>query len=369
MRFVPAITLLAAALALPARLDGQTAPRPTMSIEEYDPRSTLVVPANPRIRSKYPFIDVHGHQALDPSPADLETLIREMDSLNMRVMVNLSGRQGAALAGGIKAWSRFPGRMVFFANLNFTGIDDPAWGARAAAQLERDVRETGAVGLKLFKNFGMDLKDGSGRRVPTDDPRLDPVWKKAGELGIPVLIHTAEPPSFFDPVDRHNERWLELTQFPNRARPADRYPSFNAMLAEQHNVFRRHPGTQFIAAHLDWLGADLGRLGRLLDSLPNVSTELGAVIYELGRQPRAAREFLTRYQDRVMMGKDIYEASEYHVYFRILETADEYFDYYRKRHAFWKMYGLELPDSVLKKIYYKNALRIIRGIPGQGFPE
>ena len=141
------------------------------------------------------------------------------------------------------------------------------------------------------------------------------------------------------------------------------------MIGEQHNVFRKHAGTQFIAAHLDWLGHDLGHLGRVLDSFPNVTTELGAVLYELGRQPRAARAFLIKYQDRVMMGKDIYEASEYPVYFRVLETADEYFDYYRKRHAFWKMYGLELPDEVLQKIYYKNALRVIRGIPREGFPD
>jgi predicted TIM-barrel fold metal-dependent hydrolase len=273
------------------------------------------------------------------------------------------------LAAAVKAYARYPGRVVLFANLNFAGLDDPAWGARAAAQLEQDVRQSGAVGLKIFKNLGMDLNDGRGQRVRTDDPRLDPVWRKAGELGIPVLIHTAEPPAFFDPIDKYNERWLELTQFPGRARPPERYPPFDSLMTEQHRVFKRHPGTQFIAAHLDWMGADLGRLGRLLDSLPNVFTEVGAVIYELGRQPRAARDFLIKYQDRVMMGKDIYAAEEYPVYFRIFETADEYFDYYRKRHAFWKMYGLDLPDPVLKKIYYQNALRVIRGIPREGFPD
>ena len=357
--------LLIAALPDPAGAQS----KPPMTFEEYEPRSTLVVPAHPKTRSKFPFIDVHGHQPLNPSPAALDQLIREMDELNMRVMVNLSGRQGDALAAGVRTYARHPGRVVTFANLNFSGIDEAGWGDRAAAQLERDVKEGGAVGLKIFKPLGMDLKDGSGKRVPTDDARLDPVWKKAGDLGIPVLIHTAEPPAFFTPIDKYNERWLELTQFPSRARPPEQYPPFDSLLAEQHRVFRKHRNTRFIAAHLDWLGADLGRLGRLLDSLPNVYTEVAAVLYELGRQPRAARDFLIHYQDRVMMGKDIYEPSEYHTYFRVFETADEYFDYYRKRHAFWKMYGLDLPDEVLKKIYYKNALKVIPGISKAGFPQ
>ncbi len=338
-----------------------SAQRPTLSIEEYDPRSTLVVPAHPKLRAKFPFIDVHGHQSRTPNPDSLDKLVREMDAMNMRVMVNLSGGTGDALARGIRSYGRYPGRFVAFANIDFRGIDDPGWSERTAAQLEQDVR-SGAVGLKIFKNLGMDLRDAKGR-VPTDDPRLDPVWKKAGDLNIPVLIHTGEPPAFFDPVDRYNERWLELTQFPGRARPADRYPSFDSLLAEQHRMFRKHPTTRFIAAHLDWLGADLARLGRVLDSMPNVYTEIGAVLYELGRQPRFGREFLVKYQDRVMMGKDIYAASEYPYYFRVLETADEYFDYYRKRHAFWKMYGLDLPDAVLRKLYHDNAMKVIPGIP------
>lgn len=341
-----------------------------MTIEEYDPKSTLVVPAHPKTRAKFPFIDVHGHQPIGIDAARLDRLIGEMDAMNLRVMVNLSGSQGERLANGVRfVTARHPGRMVVFANLNFSGLDESGWGKRAAAQLERDVKQGGAVGLKIFKNLGMDLKDGSGGRVRTDDPRLDPVWAKAGELNIPVLIHTAEPPAFFEPLDRNNERWLELTQFPGRARPADRYPPFDSLLADQHRMFRKHPKTRFIAAHLDWLGADLGRLGRLLDSMPNMYTELGAVLYELGRQPRFAREFFLKYQDRVMMGKDAYAAEEYPVYFRVLETADEYFDYYRKRHAFWQMYGLDLPDEVLKKVYYKNALRVIPGIPRAGFPD
>jgi len=213
----------------------------------------------------------------------------------------------------------------------------------------------------------MTVVDASGKRVPVDDPRIDPVWDKCGELGIPVLIHTAEPRSFFEPQDVHNERWLELKQFPQRARPPDKFPPFEQLLTEQHHMFAKHPKTKFIDAHLGWLGGDLARLGQLFDRLPNVYTEIGAVLAELGRQPRFARQWFLKYGDRVMFGKDTWAADEYLVYFRVLETDDEYFDYYRKRHAFWKMYGLALPDDVLRKIYYENALKVIPGIDPKPF--
>jgi predicted TIM-barrel fold metal-dependent hydrolase len=340
-----------------------------MTIEDYEPRSTLVVPAHPVSRAKYPFIDVHSHHRLDLSAGDVDRLTEAMDSLNLAVMVNLSGRQGERLALGIQAFKgRHPSRFVLFANLNFESVDDPDYGVRAAAALERDVR-AGAQGLKIFKNFGMTLKDAEGRRIRVDDPRFDPIWETCAELGIPVLIHTAEPQSFFEPHDRFNERWLELKQFPNRARQADRYPPWETLIGEQHHLFAKHPNTTFIAAHLGWLGGDLARLGRLMDSLPNVYAEIGAVLAELGRQPRFARQWFVEYQDRVLFGKDAWTPDEYPVYFRTLETADEYFDYYRKRHAFWKLYGLDLPDEVLKKLYYQNALRIIPGIDRTLFPD
>ncbi|HVE79635.1 MAG TPA: amidohydrolase family protein [Gemmatimonadaceae bacterium] len=364
---LPAVPACAQDRAAEARNNAQERPAPQseMSFEEYDPRSTLVVPKHPVARAKYPFIDVHNHQfrAAQMTAADVDSLVAAMDRLNMAVMVNLSGGSGDRLAQGVRALKgRYPKRFVVFANLDYANIDDPEWGARAAAQLERDVRQGGAQGLKIYKQHGLELKDGRGRRIPTDDPRFDPVWRKAGELGIPVLIHTGEPSEFFQPQDRHNERWLELKQFPGRARPPDRYPSWEQVMSEQHRAFARHRNTRFIAAHLDWMGSDLARLGRLLDTLPNVSTEIGAVLAEFGRQPRFAREWFIKYQDRVMFGKDVWAEEEYPYYFRTLETADEYFDYYRKRHAFWKLYGLDLPDSVLRKLYYENAMKVIPGI-------
>ncbi len=344
---------------------------PQMSVEEYEPRSTLVVPENPVIRAKYPFVDVHAHQrrAAIGDPGRVAELVEEMDKMNMAVMVNLSGGSGERLEAAVKNMNeRYPGRFVQFANIDFGSIDDPQFGEKAAAQLDIDVRN-GAQGLKIFKNLGMFVYYANGERVKTDDPRLDPIWEKCAELGIPVLIHTGEPSPFYEPHDRYNERWLELKQFPNRKRPPDQFPSWETQMAEQHNLFRKHTETIFINAHLGWLGNNLDRLGELMDELPNMYTELGAVLAELGRQPKHARAFLIEHQDRVLMGKDSWNPEEYHVYFRTFETGDEYFNYYRKRHAHWKMYGLDLPDETLKHIYYKNALRIIPGLDHSLFPD
>ncbi len=361
-------------LLLPLALWGQRERErevPPMTIVEYNPKSTLKVPEHPTTRAKFPFIDVHNHQnrTLEGGGLGLDKLVSEMDALNMRIMVNLSGGFGERLAQTIKGMNKLhPGRFVVFANLDFRGMNAPDYPDKVAAQLEADIK-AGAQGLKFFKNLGMDLKDETGKRVPVDDPRLDKALALCGKYNIPILIHTAEPRPFFDPIDKYNERWLELQQFPSRARPADKYPSWEQLMKEQANMFAKHPKVKFINAHMGWLAGDLAELGRQLDKYPNVSVEIGAILAELGRQPRFAREWFIKYQDRVLFGKDIYEPSEYHVYFRVLETADEYFDYYRKRHAFWKMYGMNLPDDVLKKLYYKNALKLIPGLDASKFPK
>ena len=341
----------------------------TMSIEEYTPKSTLVVPQHPVMRAKYPFIDVHNHQNGGMAKDKLDKLVSDMDRINLRVMVNLSGGYGDKLKQAVDNMKgHYKDHFVVFANIDFKDLDDPGYSKRAAAQLEQDVKN-GAQGLKIFKNFGMDLKDTKGQRVHVDDPRFDAIFETCARLKIPVLIHTAEPASFFQPMDKNNERWLELKTHPGRARPPEKFPSFETLMTEQHTMFARHPNTTFIDAHLGWYGGNLAELGRLLDRLPNVNTEIGAVLYDLGRQPRYAREFMIKYQDRLLFGKDTWNVDEYPTYFRVLETADEYFDYYRKYHAFWQMYGLDLPDEVLRKLYFKNALRIVPGIDASAFPK
>lgn len=361
-------------LFLPAVLLAQPEyPRPSkdavLSFEDYDPKPGLVVPQHPVTRAKYPFIDVHNHQRGNMPKEALDKLVKDMDGLNLQVMVNLSGGYGDRLKQTVATMKgAYPKRFVVFANLDFEDLEEPGYADRAARQLEQDIKN-GAQGLKFFKNFGMDLREKSGTRIKIDDPRFDKAFEVCAKYKVPVLIHTAEPRQFFQPWDKNNERWLELKQFPSRYRPPDKYPTWETLMGELYTRVGRHPKTTFINAHLGWLGGDLGELGRLMDKHPNMLAEIGAILAELGRQPRFARAWFTKYQDRVLFGKDTWAPVEYHTYFRVLETADEYFDYYRKRHAFWKMYGMELPDEVLKKLYYKNALRIIPGLDASAFPK
>jgi len=290
-------------------------------------------------------------------------------------MINLSGSGVAAFAGNqnlmditlnkslenIKKQG-FSNRFGVFVNIDFNKIDDKDF-AKNNVQIIKDAVEKGVIGLKVYKNLGLDLKDKSGERVRVDDKRLNPIWEVCGELNIPVLIHSGEPSPFFEHIDKYNERFLHARQKPQSFRNSDEYPSFDEVMQEQYNMFENNPNTTFINAHLGWYGNDLDKMSAQLDSLPNVYTEIGAVIAELGRQPIRARRFFVEHQDRILFGKDTYKKSEFNVYFRILETSDEYFDYYRKRHAHWKMYGLNLPDSILKKLYYKNAIKLFPNIP------
>ncbi|MDG1969171.1 MAG: amidohydrolase family protein [Flavobacteriaceae bacterium] len=328
-----------------------------MDIEEYSPKSTLIVPETTIKRAKFPFIDVHNHQ-FDMPLKDLSKLTAEMDSLNMAFMINLSGFRGLYLQQSLKnVKENAPTRFGLFVNIDFETIDEADFASEQVALIDQAVQD-GVMGLKVYKSLGLTDRDKNGTRIAVNDPRLDPIWKACGDNNIPVLIHSGEPASFWHPKDKFNERWLELRQKPNRYRDPETNPSFEEVLAEQHDIFRKHPNTTFINAHLGWMGNDLDRLGAHLDTYPNVVTEIGAVLAELGRQPKRARQFFIDYQDRILFGKDSYRVSEYYTYFRVLETDDEYFDYYRKRHAHWKMYGLALPDSILKKLYYKNALRL-----------
>jgi predicted TIM-barrel fold metal-dependent hydrolase len=337
-----------------------------MDIEEYSPKSTLILPEHTVKQSKYPFIDVHNHQ-FDMPIKNLPKLVSEMDSLNMAFMINLSGFRGLYLRKSLENIKKnAPTRFGLFLNIDFEDIDAKFFSETQVALIDSAVK-AGVMGLKVYKSLGLTSKDNKGARIAINDIRLDPIWKACGDNNIPVLIHSGEPASFWNPKDKFNERWLELRQKPNRYRDPEINPSFEEVIAEQHDVFRKHPNTTFINAHLGWMGNDLDRLGEHLDLYPNVLTEIGAVLAEIGRQPIRAKQFFTTYQDRILFGKDSYNVSEYYTYFRVLETNDEYFEYYRKRHAHWRMYGLALPDSVLKKLYYKNALKLFPKIDSNLF--
>jgi len=339
-----------------------------LSFEEYNPTSTLVVEGEPVLKAKFPFIDVHGHQ-YRMAEQDLSPVVAAMDTLNMGIMVNLSGRSGDNLKQSVSnIATNYPNRFVVFANVDFNGVGETGWTENAVKQLEEDVR-SGARGLKVYKSLGLRNEDINGKRVAVNDPRLDPIWAKCGELGIPVLIHTADPKPFWDEFDGDNERWLELKLRPRRKRGATNPAPWEQLIAEQHDMFKKHPNTCFINAHMGWYANDLGKLGQLLDEMPNMHVGIGAIIAELGRQPRAAKAFFIKYQDRILFGKDSWKPEEFPTYFRVLESDDEYFPYHKKYHAFWAMYGLDLPDDVLKKVYYKNALRIVPGLDKSLFPN
>jgi uncharacterized protein len=378
------LALLAFGLSVPlliaqsggAQAPGQVRPRPAEgrqpeftppNIREYKPKSTLVTPQHLVPRAKYPVIDIHSHQSTPISAAEFDRVVQGMNANNLRLLVNLSGSSGTRLRQGVDAIraSRHADRMVLFANVNFASVG-PGFGAKAAAQLETDIK-AGAMGLKVFKDLGMFARKSDGSRLRVDDPELDPVWAVCGRLNVPVLIHVAEPPAFFEPLDYTNERWLELALYPDRRHQTG--VRFEELMSERNAMMKKHPNTRFILAHFGWHANDLARAGKLLDENPNVFYDVAAVLYDFGRQPRAAHDFFVKYQDRLLFGKDSYQPDEYPYYWRVFETNDEYFDYYRDYHAFWKLYGIGLPDGVLRKLYYQNALKVTPLLPRGGFTD
>ncbi|MEJ7811379.1 MAG: amidohydrolase family protein [Gemmatimonadaceae bacterium] len=342
------------------------------SIVDYRPRSTLVTPAHVVKRAKYPAIDFHGHpQGRLGSSESLAALGASLDTLNVRLMVaadNMSGERLRSAVAAIRASPQMKDRVRVLAGIDFRNVG-PGWAEKAVAQLEADVA-AGAVGVgEIGKGFGQSIRKADGSRLKLDDPELTPIWSACARLGLPVFVHTGDPQEFYQPLDYTNERWLELSLFAERRVPPDRLPRFDELMAERDNLFRRHPKTTFVAAHMGWHANDLGRLGKMLTEMPNVYTEVGAVLYDIGRQPRGAHDFFVKFQDRILFGKDSFQPEEYPYYWRVFETRDEYFDYYRNYHAFWKLYGIDLPDSVLKKVYYGNALKLTKGLPQSGWPR
>jgi uncharacterized protein len=365
---------LVASVTVAAQTPGQIRPRPAEgrdpefrppTIREYKPKSQLVAPQHPVPRAKFPVVDIHSHQPTPISAQEFDRVVKGMEANNLQVLVNLSGSSGERLRRGLEAIkaSRYHDRMVLFANVNFSGVG-PGFGKQAARQLEEDIN-AGAMGLKVFKDLGMFDRKADGSRLQVDDPELDPIWETCARLNVPVLIHIAEPPAFFEPLDYANERWLELSLYPDRRHQTG--VRFEQLMTERNNMVRRHPNTKFILAHFGWHANDLARAGQLLDQHPNVYYDVAAVLYDFGRQPRAAHDFFVKYQDRILFGKDSYQPDEYPYYWRVFETNDEYFDYYRDYHAFWKLYGMGLPDQVLRKLYNGNALKLVPRLSKSAF--
>ena len=302
---------------------------PPPTILEYKPQSTLVVPEHEVPRAKFPAVDFHGHPPALNSASTIQSVVTAMDELNLQVMVQARGSSGASLTRQIQAVraAGMQDRFVFFTTVDLRSIG-PGSGAQIASQLEQDVT-AGAVGIgEINKGFGLSTRKADGSRLQMDDPELDAVWQTAGRLGIPVFVHTGDPAEFFEPLDFENERWLEMAIFPNRRfNDRSRFPEFDELMEERDRMLERHPNTTWVLAHMSWYTQDLGRLGELFDRFPNVYAEVGAVLYDLGRQPRFARDFFIKYQDRILFGKDSFQPDEYPYYWRVFETEDEYFEH------------------------------------------
>jgi predicted TIM-barrel fold metal-dependent hydrolase len=359
-----------------------------LDISQYEPRSMLRVPETAVPRARYPVIDIHTHltfrteRAAGVSAGDAVTvlapaseLLSVMDRRNVQTMVNLTGGTGTGLAQSVREFqSSHPGRFLTFTEPAYDRAADPGYPKAQADTIAR-AHEAGARGLKVLKTLGLYLRERitEGPLVAIDDPRFDPMWEACAGLRMPVAIHIADPVAFFLPIDRFNERFEELNAHPDWSFHGRDFPAFTALLEARNRLFGRHPRTTFVALHVGHHAEDLAEVAASLDRHPNMHVELGARIGELGRQPRAAQRFFDRYQDRILFGTDavphgddtpqqVFGDALYQIYYRFLETEDEYFDYapaHVPPQGRWRISGLGLPDGILKKVYRDNAARLL----------
>jgi len=360
-----------------------------LALTDYEPKSMLHAQETRVERAKFPVIDVHTHitvSAKSQNGIDLgaeriylakpDELLRVMDAKNIRAMVNLTGGFDAGLVDTIRKYdNRFPGRFYTFVEPVYSRFLEPNYSQIQADAIERAHR-AGAKGLKILKTLGLYLRENltSGKLVGVDDPRFDPMWDACAQLNMPVAIHVSDPIAFFTPTDRFNERYEELNNHPDWSFYGRDYPSNAELIEARNRVFARHPKTQFLALHVGNFAENLDDVSENLDRFPNMTVDLAARIGELGRQPRRARRFFDRYRDRILFGTDatphgvetpqqLFSERLYEIYYRFLETADEYFDYAPANvppQGRWRIYGIELPDPILEKVYHQNAARLLR---------
>jgi hypothetical protein len=341
-------------------------------LSQYKPRSALVTNVTDVQSPRFPVIDAHNHLAepfgggWDKRP--LSELLDVLDAADVRVYVDLDGGWGEAILQHHldKFKAAAPDRFRIFGGVDWSmwaehGISFGDW----AADRLRKQASWGAEGLKVWKPLGLSVKDHEGYLVAVDDDRLDPVWSTAAELELPVLIHVGDPVAFFWPLDAHNERYEQLVAHPDWHFPSPPYPSFESVVNALSNLVQRHPQTTFIGAHAGCYAENLAWVGELLDRCPNFYVDIGARIPELGRQPYTARQFFIDHSDRILFGTDLgADLASYRIYYRFLETHDEYFEYGiddPPTDGRWRIYGIYLPDDVLEKVYYSNARRVILG--------
>jgi predicted TIM-barrel fold metal-dependent hydrolase len=374
-------------LTMPMVSQGRPAGAPErLSLDDFVPKSALHVPEHRVDRPCFPVIDFHTHLTWSGRTADGPTdaeaittiapaadLLAVMDRKSVTRMVNLTGGRGAGLTDTIARFDgSHPGRFLTFTEPWWSRASDADYPSFQAAEIERAHR-AGARGVKVLKTLGLYLRDPNGTLVAVDDPRFDPMWETCAALDLPVAIHVADPEAFFAPIDRFNERYEELSHHPDWSFHGRDFPSFQALMAARDRLFARHPRTTWVALHVGHHAEDLADVARMLDRFPRVSVDVGARIGELGRQPRACRRFFDRYQDRILFGTDavpnghetpqqIFGDLLYEIYYRFLETEDEYFDYAPAPvppQGRWRIYGIGLPEAILKQVYHDNAARLL----------
>jgi predicted TIM-barrel fold metal-dependent hydrolase len=360
-----------------------------LQLTDFEPRSMLHVPERKVPRARYPVIDVHAHLSGKAKqiqgvgvgeamqyPAEPDVVLPTMDRKNIRFMVNLTGGVGKGLREAIEKFQRpYPNRFVTFTEPWWERTNETGYPEFQADQIVQ-AHQAGARGLKILKTLGLYLREriSEGQLVKVDDRRFDPMWEVCGSLNMPVAIHVSDPEAFFLSIDRFNERFEELNEHPDWSFYGRDFPSNAEILEARNRVLARHPKTQFITLHVGNNAENLAYVGECMDRFPNMHVEIAARIAELGRQPRTARQFFDKYQDRILFGTDaspngkdtpqqLFNDQMYEIYFRFLETEDEYFDYAPSRvppQGRWRIYGLGLPDTILKKVYYENAARMLR---------
>jgi predicted TIM-barrel fold metal-dependent hydrolase len=368
---VCSVSLVACAFAVAADPPGDIR---DLRLRDWQPRSMLVTKTTVVEKPRYPVVDAHNHLGGGKArltPAVVASYLREMDAAGVRTVVNLDGGWGERLTETLAALDEaHPGRFLTFALIDFDGIDDPSWSERETRRLEEGFK-AGAKGLKFHKLFGLIHRYKDGKLVRVDDPKLDPIWEACAKHGRPVVIHIADPAAFFTPLDRFNERWHELNANPGWLFYGGRFPKRQELLDQLHRVIARHPRTTFLNTHFGNNAEDLAAVADKLDRYPNMYVDLSARISELGRQPYTARRFFLKYQDRILFSTDTTpRADAFRMYYRFLETDDEYFDCSAGHHpqGFWNVYGLYLPDEVLDKVYRKNAERVLYGLRTEARP-
>ena len=350
--------------------DPDAAKRMTLLLKDFQPHPMVHLPIHEVPRARFSVIDMHNHvndaQGINSDKIAPTEVIKTMDRANIKTIVILTGLWSEKLQGVLDSMVQpYPGRFIVFTQIDWSKIDDPQFSAKMVRQLD-DAITRGARGLKVLKDLGLGVRDKTGNLVPIDDERLDPIWEECGRLGIPVAIHSTDPEAFFTPIDNHNERYEELMHNPTWSFFGPKFPTKEKLLEERNHVFAKHPRTTFVALHVANWPENLDAVSGWLKTYPNMFVEFGARQAELGRQPRRARQFFLDFQDRIMFGTDSEpDPQMYASYFRWLETADEYFDYWGyPGQGRWEIYGMELPDAVLEKVYHKNAERIFSQFKG-----